>query len=260
MINKVFNEDCLEGMKRIADGSVDFILTDLPYGLLSRGFDSEIDIDEYWKQFKRVRRKCSVVALFGSSTFSYKLVFANFDEYKYKWIWKKNRTTNFAHAKNRPMSCYEEILIFSDGSMNHASLSKEKRMPYNPQGLIQCPKLHIKKRKSGVTYHNGESLFNEYQSEYTNYPRDILEFDTPLNSGTKFHPTQKPVDLLEYLIKTYTNEGETVLDATIGSGSTAVACVNTNRHFIGFETEEKFYEIALRRIAEAQAKKAQELL
>ena len=279
--------DCLELMKEIPASSVDMILTDLPYNTTDCAWDkSVIDLDALWIQFKRVLKHCCSTVLFASGKFTYKLIASNFDQYKYKWIWVKNTQTNFVHAKNAPMHKFEEVLVFSDGAINHASCTN-RRMKYNPQGVVSCDLLrtesgadkpsqlraggrgenwrqnynwerNYRKNAFGGTYGARPSHVDYYIQEQTGYPSDILEFAAESNGG-RLHPTQKPVDLLEYLIKTYTNEGETVLDATMGSGSTGVAAINTGRKFIGIEKEQNFFEISEKRITEAIAKKEQSL-
>jgi len=255
---EIYNRDCLEGMKEIDDKSIDLILTDLPYNITNATWDKKaIDLNELWEQFKRIIKPTSSVLLFASSSFTYKLYNSNPEWYKYKWVWVKNTSTGFPNAKNRPMCKYEEILVFSDGVIIHKDKS-ERRMKYNPQNLKKCNKL-CGGQKAGNIYsdHNG-SLSHTYTQQFCNYPNDILQFKRPNNLRQK-HPTEKPVPLLEYLIRTYTNKGETVLDATMGSGSTGVAAVNTGRKFIGFEIEKKFYEIAEQRIKKASAVFLQEL-
>ncbi len=270
---KIYNEDCLTGMLELADNSIDFILSDLPYGLVSYKQDVKINLDEMWRQFKRILKPCAVVALFASSRFTFELAASNFEWYKYKWIWAKNYATLFIHSKNRPMSAYEEILIFSDGVIAHAGQSA-RRMKYFPQGLKSATIIKANgngticlrngkhkgddRKKFGGVYHYSPSDKIYREQDATNYPSDILYFDAPYN-GTKFHPNEKPVDLLEYLIRTYTNEDEVVLDATMGSGSTGVACINTDRDFIGYELDKKFYETAKSRIEKALREKSSEL-
>ena len=256
MYNQIYNIDCLEGMKDIPDNSVDCIISDLPFGITDQSFDKKkFNLVAMWEQFKRILKNYSAVALFASSKFSYELFNSNPKWYKYKWIWLKNYATCFQHAKNQPMHKFEEILIFSDGVIAHESCTN-KRMKYFPQGVKKIkPKIFLAKNKSGKCY--GAGLNNSHVRNFVDYPVDVLFFDAHING--KSHPNEKPTDLLEYLIKTYTNEGEIVLDATIGSGSTAVAAINTGRKFIGFETDAHYFEVAQRRIAEAQAKKAQEL-
>lgn len=270
MTDKIFNEDCLEGMKRIPDGSVDMVLTDLPFGITACSWDTPIDLQKFWAEVKRILKPQSSAVMFASGKFTFNLANSNFDWFKYKWVWVKNKLTCFVQAKNCPMHKHEDILIFSPAIIHHKVMFPNKRMTYNPQGLknINAPKNRAPKFDSGAQLRNyksgdGKNYLSEHSKDYlqmkTNYPNDVLYFNA-VHNVDNFHPTQKPTDLLEYLIKTYTNEGELVLDATIGSGSTAVAAINTNRHFIGFELEEKFYNIANERIAKAYAEKEQRLL
>lgn len=289
---KIFNEDCLEGMKKIPDGSVDFICTDLPFAITDAFWDKGIDLQKFWQEARRILKPCASAAMFASGNFVYKLHASNAEQYKYKWIWQKNMVTDFVNAKNRPMHSFEEILMFSNGQVAHAGKSKQ-RMNYYPQGLIDCENKVYNDVAGGGTYctgFNGKkkdistqqagqltnpatptrqrvyAFWNQRQGReresyiqtQTGYPKDVLFYKTPCGVK-KVHPNQKPVDLLEYLIRTYTNEGEVVLDATMGSGSTGVACINTGRKFIGFETEKKFFDIAEKRITEALALKQQEL-
>ena len=240
-LNKIYNEDCLEGMKRIPDGSVDMILCDLPYGTTQNSWDSVIDLDKLWLQYKRILKSGGLVVLFGSEPFSTTLRQSILNWYRYDWIWVKNNSTGFQNANKQPMRKYEIISVFY-----------EQQPTYNPQGLRECGKINTRKSfgknwRSGTIGKNGEMNANSYVQKYTNYPVNILEFNKEPNTH---HPTQKPVPLFEYLIKTYTNEGETVLDNCIGSGTTAIACLNTNRNFIGFEMEKGYFDIATKRIEE----------
>lgn len=269
----VYNEDCLTGMMKLADNSIDFILSDLPYGLVSYKQDKKINIADMWQQFKRILKPCAVLALFASSRFTIELAASNFEWYKYKWVWIKNYSTLFIHSKNRPMSRYEEILVFSDGVIQHENHAT-RRMKYFPQGLKSatiikangnsticlknCKHKGDDRKKFGGVYHKSPSNKIYREQDATNYPSDVLYYDAPYN-GKKFHPNEKPVDLLEYLIRTYTQEGEVVLDCTMGSGSTGVACVNTNRNFIGYEIDEKFFSTAESRIEQALREKSQRL-
>lgn len=270
---EIFNEDCLAGMAKIPDNSVDFICSDLPYGMVSYKQDQKINLAEMWMHFERVLKPCAVVALFSASRFTIELAISNFDWYKYKWVWAKNFSTNFINAKNRPLSKYEEILIFSDGKMTHANKTKN-HMIYYPQGLKSTEQTKAyggnticlrngrhkgdARKKFNSVYHSSPSNKAYVEKDFTGYPSDILYYDAP-PSNIRYHPNQKPTALLEYLIRTYSNEGELVLDCTMGSGSTGVACMNTGRKFIGFETEKKFFDIAEKRIKEALANKQQEL-
>lgn len=240
--------DCLEILPQLESGSVDCIITDLPYNLVEYDRNKKpIDLEKLWSEFKRILKPNAAVALFASSKFTIKLAASNFEQYKYKWVWLKNTVANFIHAKNKPLSKYEEILIFSGGVVSHGNKSPS-RMRYNPQGLKPCYSPKSVKRKSAATFAISPK---EYTQRQTNYPTDVLEFTTVPNSR-RSHPNEKPVALLEYLIKTYSNEGEVILDATMGSGSCGVAAVNTNRSFIGIEKDEKYFEIASKRIKEAE--------
>ena len=242
----LFQGDCLELMKNIPDASIDMILCDLPYGTTASSWDKLIDFKKLWFEYSRIIKDEGAIALFASGQFSFKLIDSNIELFKYKWIWFKNKRGNFVNAKNRPMTAFEEVMIFSKG--NTANGSKIK-MKYYPQGLIA--KQTIRKDKSGTRFGTMAGKRPSHKeivvSEYTNYPFDVLQFDC---ESKVTHPTQKPVTLLEYLIKTYTNEGEVVLDNCMGSGSTGVACINTNRKFIGMELDEKYFEIAKNRIYE----------
>lgn len=229
--------DCLERMKEIPDKSIDLVLTDPPYGTTACKWDSVIPFDKMWEELKRiVKNEKSAIVLFGSEPFSSALRMSNIKEFKYDWIWDKNCGTDFGNANKKPLYSYENIPVFC---------SKAPR--YYPQGLKEFKK----KNKRGATGEaHGVTGFKSgtYIQEYTGYPRQILQFS---KTGKRLHPTQKPVELLEYLIKTYTLENETVLDFTMGSGSTGVACKNLNRNFIGIERDEKYFEIAKNRIENA---------
>ena len=234
-IDKIYNEDCLEGMKRIADGAVDCIITDLPYGTTACAWDSVIPFEPLWEQFKRVTKPNAAIVLFGSEPFSSALRMSNIKAYRYDWVWQKSQGADFVHAKDRPLKNFETISVFS----------KEKAT-YNPQGLRKCHKVKSNAAKFGSNvreWNHGDV----YVQEWENYPTAIIAFANPTGTDKK-HPTQKPVDLLRYLILTYSNEGDTILDATIGSGTTAVAALMEKRHFIGFETNKEYFDIAQGRI------------
>lgn len=239
---QLFNEDCLEGMKKIADGSVDCILTDLPYGITNAPFDIKLDLPTLWKEFKRVTKRNAAIVLFAAQPFSSELVMSNKKIFKYVWTWHKKQCSGFLNAKHQPLRSCEDILVF------YQQLPTD-----NPQ--MRKGKPSFKGTGKGSTNYNKFTWKPHVSEDY--YPTTLLEFSLPRFKGG--HPQQKPVDLLEYLIKTYTNEGELVLDATMGSGSTGVAAINTGRRFIGFELEKNFYEIAGKRISEAVAKKEQSL-
>ena len=250
--------DCLERMKEIPDESVDLILCDLPYGTTYADFDSVlknmtkykkrsiIDLSELWDQYRRMLVTSGSVVLFGAQPFTSALVSSNVDWYKYSWVWLKNKAANHVAVKFQPLKVHEDILVFSPCGCNTGSSNPIK---YNPQGVIWGKTTRVRKKsikKSGTFKYNSLSA-GEYQIEGTNYPKSVLEFNVP-SGKDRTHPTQKPVDLIEYLVNTYSNEMDVVLDNTMGSGTTGVACRNLNRNFIGIELDEKYFEIAKRRI------------
>ena len=241
---KLYNGDCIEVMKQlISEGViVDCIITDLPYGTTPCPWDIIIPFDEMWECINKIVKPNGAVVLFGQEPFSSLLRVSNIKNYKYDWIWKKERLTNVFQVKRRPGKIVENISVFY-----------KKQPTYNPQktkheGPLRSNKIGDKARFSITqTGGNGPKPM-EYVDDGTRYPLQIIECNRDSMYDTKFHPTQKPVSLLENLIKTYTNEGEIVLDFTMGSGSTGVACVNTNRNFIGIELNTEYYNIADKRI------------
>ena len=235
-------------MKDIPDASVDAIITDPPYGTTACKWDSVIPFDAMWEQLNRIIKPNGAIVLFGSEPFSSALRMSNIKNYKYDWIWEKHHKTGHLNAKNRPMKTAENISVFS-----------KKRHNYYPQGLVEINK-PVKNSDSDMNRDgkNSTSVVNnappkkDYFQKHTNYPIELLKFKSMNANGV--HPTQKPVLLMEYLIKTYTNENETVLDFTMGSGSTGVATKNLNRNFIGIELDEKYFNIAEQRIKETEFK------
>ena len=251
---KLLYGDCLERMKELKDNSIDLILCDLPYGTTKCKWDTIIDIDKLWHEYKRIIKKpCGVILLFGQQPFTSRLISSNYEWFKYNIIWKKNKTTQFLLANYRPMKCTEDICVFSPGGA--AAASKHKgNMTYNPQGLqaVNILKKNSKERIGKMlnqSHHlgpNNKLISNtEYSQKFTNYPTELIEFDIEYDT---IHETQKPVKLIEYLIKTYSNEKETVLDNTMGSGSTGIGCINTNRKFIGIELNDLYYKLSKHRI------------
>lgn len=224
--------DCLNIMKNIPDKSIDMILCDLPYGTTNCNWDTLISFDELWKQYERIIKDTGAIVLFGKQPFTSKLISSNIKNFKYNLIWKKDNHDNPLMAKKRFLNITEDICIFY-----------KKQCCYNPQGIIRVDKITKQGRGESLSQKNKRNT--EYVQTYTNYPKNILEFKRDLPN---IHPTQKPVALLEYLIKTYTNENDVVLDNCMGSGSTGVACVNTNRSFIGIELDENYFNIAKERI------------
>ena len=251
-LNRIYNEDCLEGMKRIPDQSIDCIICDLPYGTTSCKWDNILPFDKLWEQYNRIIKSNGVICLFGSEPFSSYLRMSNIKHYKYDWIWKKTTSTGFQHAKNMPLKNYEIISVFSNGSMGHKSLLGDKRMVYNPQDIVRVNKISKNtKNKWGSIAGKRPSHKERFVTEFENYPTMILEFPIDKNIG---HPTAKPVALIEYLIKTYSNEGDLILDNCMGSGSTAIACMNTNRNYIGFELDKEYYDLSIKRIKKYEHK------
>ena len=223
---------------------VDMVLTDPPYGTTSCKWDSIINFDEVWGRVKKLITDNGCICLFGTEPFSSHLRLSNEDMYKYDYKWIKSKVGNFLNAKNSPMKKYEDIMCFSYGNIANGS---KNMMRYYPQGLkvINKTKNNKGKSRNGTTIEERPSRQGEYVQKYTNYPNNLLQFNSELKT---VHPTQKPVALLEHLIKTYTLENDIVLDFTMGSGSTGVACINTNRKFIGIELDDTYFEIAKNRI------------
>lgn len=238
---QLFKGDCLEVMKDISDGSVDMILCDLPYGTTQNKWDSVIPLDKLWDEYKRILKTNGVVVLTSQGIFTAKLILSNEKWFKYKLVWEKSKATNFLNAKKQPLRKHEDICVFYN-----------KQPKYNPQ-MTEGEPYDKGVRKNQLTGSYGDFKPVRVRSEGMRYPTDIIYFKTAESEGKVYHPTQKPVKLLEYLIKTYSNEGETVLDSTMGSGSTGEACLNTERNFIGIEQDEKYFEIAYNRLNRVDA-------
>ena len=236
-LNKEINliqGDCLEKMKEIPDKTIDMILCDLPYGTTQNKWDSVIPLDIIWEQYKRIIKDNGVIALFAQTPFDKVLGISNLKMLKYEWIWEKEQGTGFLNAKKMPLKSHENILVFY-----------EKMPIYNPQ-MVGDDIRKVKRNTIEYKSTNYNTHIEIKESEYKGrYPKSIIKFN---RDKIKFHPTQKPVPLLEYLIETYTNEGGLVLDFTMGSGSTGVACLNTNRKFVGIELEKEYFDIATNRL------------
>lgn len=239
---QLHNGDCLEVMKTLPDNSIDLILCDLPYGITSISWDSIIPYDELWVQYKRLLKPTGNIVLFSSGLFTLSLIQSNIKQFRYRLIWKKNVPTGMGSAKYRPMKYYEEICVFGNS-----------KATYNP---IMKERVGIGKDCYNYDHYCGENNHLNLGKKPKRYdpdwvqPSDVLEFNVVPNRNGKLHPTQKPVDLLEWLVKTYSNEGETVLDNCMGVGSTGVACKNTNRKFIGIELDKTYFELAEKRLQE----------
>ena len=241
MINLMLG-DCFERMKEIPDGSVDLILTDPPYGTTACKWDSVIPFEPMWEQLKRVIKPNGAIVLFGAEPFSSFLRMSNIKNYKYDWIWEKERGTGFGNAKKQPLRCFEMISVFYSKQCNYYPVMTKLDKPYTHV----LPKYDSEQIKGGFrSFNNNTRVLKQYTHSY---PKNIIKISRG-NIRNFIHPTQKPVALMEYLIKTYTVEGETVLDCFMGSGTTGVACKNLNRKFIGIEKDETYFKIAQDRIA-----------
>lgn len=230
--------DCLEALKTLEDKSIDLILQDPPYNTTACKWEWDImtKIDEFWAEWKRVIKDNGAIVMTASQPFTSKLVMSNLKMFKYEWVWEKEQGVNFQLAKKQPLKVHEDVCVFY-----------ESQPTYNPQGLIDCNIVKSNKGKGGSLGHcSSEAKRGEYSQTKKGYPRTVQKFGR--NRG--LHPTQKPVALMEYLIKTYTNEGDTVFDGFMGSGSTGVACKNLNRNFIGIELDPEYFKIAEKRINE----------
>jgi len=243
--NRLLHGDCLELMQDIPDKSIDMILCDLPYGTTACKWDVIIPFEPLWKEYKRIIKDRGCIALFGSEPFSSYLRMSNIKQYKYDWVWVKNKASRFLDCKYKPQTKKENIMIYCFKTPCYENREKIK---YYPQGITSNGRKKIRHRSASTSISGRGNYEGKEIQSFSNYPDDILYFSVETNTQ---HPTQKPVALLEYLIKTYTLENETVLDNCMGSGSTGVACINTNRNFIGIEKDETFFNIAKRRIEEA---------
>ena len=230
-LNTLIQGDCLEVMAEITTQSVDMILCDLPYGITRNDWDSIIPLDKLWGQYNRIIKDSGAIVLTASQPFSSLLVTSNIKNFKYALVWEKSLKTNFLNAKRQPLRCHEDILVFY-----------KKQCTYNPQELQ-------KGKISGgnkLTNSYGKWTSGESKQEYTNYPNSVIKIANPNHKN--IHPTQKPVSLFEHLIKIYTNPGDIVLDSCIGSGTTAISCIKTQRYFIGIESDQSYYDNAIKRV------------
>lgn len=250
-INKIYNMDCLEGMNLIDDKSIDLIITDLPYGTSKCSWDSIISLDKLWIEYKRILKDYRAIVLTATQPFTTTLINSNLEWFKYCWVWEKTKAGNFIQAKNMPLKLHEDICVFSNGVVIHKGQSK-KRMIYNPQGVKEVdkdwhrPQVYDSEHKFKRPSHKTDRKITQ-----EGFPGSVLKFNSVHNPP---HPTQKPIRLFEYLINTYSNENEIILDNCIGSGTTAIAAINTNRKYIGFEWNKEepeiYYNLAIKRIQE----------
>lgn len=239
--NKIYQGDGLKGMEIYPNGSIDMILCDLPYGMTDCKWDSCLDFSELWEQYERVIKSNGAIVLTSSQPFTTKLIQSNKKLFCYCWYWQKNISTGFAFSKYQPLRCMEDICVFY------------KRCPtYNPQGVIfhENPLISRGRKCSKDCVYKSSTLSNDTKQYYSNYPKNLLQFKCERG----LHPTQKPVALFEYFIRTYTQPGETVLDNCMGSGTTAIACMRSGRNFTGFEIDRDYYMTAQKRIADELSK------
>ena len=243
-IDKIYNEDCLVGMRDIPDKSIDCIICDLPYGTTACKWDVVIPFDKLWEQYRRIIKDNGAIVLFGSEPFSSHLRLSNLSWYKYDYVWLKTKATGFQNAKIQPMRKHEIISIFYS-----------KQCQFNQQNLIKLDKpiKSGRERKRNDEQHRlGVAGKTDYYTQFTGWQTSVLSFPNPSGAG-HLHPTQKPVELIRWLVRTYTNEGDLVLDNCMGSGTTAVACIKEKRHFIGYEITKEYFDIAQERIKQEQS-------
>lgn len=249
---ELYKGDCLELMKSIADGSIDAIITDPPYGTTACKWDSVIPFELMWEQLNRIIKPNGAIVLFGSQPFTSALLISNVKNFRHQWQWIKTRPTGAFQAKYMPMKANEDILVFGLNKVNYYPIMVKRT---EAEFKASYRKNDSKSWGNNIQGHKDNLIIRKPKDEqWYKYPTNILNIKKDTKRNGKSHPTQKPIDLMEYLIKTYTNEKETVLDFTMGSGSTGVACVNTNRNFIGIEMDSKYFEIAEQRIKEAEYK------
>lgn len=244
MIDKITNEiffgDCIELLKKIPDNSIDMILCDLPYGTTQCKWDTVLPMEELWIEYNRVCKERAAMVFTSAQPFTSSLVMSNVKYFKYTWVWEKSKATGYLNAKKMPMRAHEDICVFY-----------RKPPTYNPQMVQGTPYDKGKAHRPTDVYGAQKGKIHVKSESGLRYPRTVQYFKTAESEGKVFHSTQKPLALFEYLIKTYTNEGELVLDNCIGSGTTALACINTNRNYVGMEIDPDFYNIAQERTKQA---------
>lgn len=245
----LFLGDCLEAMKNLPAQSVDAIITDLPYGTTACKWDAVIPFTPMWEQVRRVLKTNGVFVTSASQPFTTALIASNLEWFKYEWIWEKSKGCNFTHAKNMPIKFHESVVVFSGGKIGHACQLGTRRMTYNPQGLVKVDRPWSRPKK----YENGHKLKRESHSleriiEFEGYPRSLIKIGNSDNRERGAHPTQKPLELMRYMVRTYTNPGDVVLDPCMGSGTTCLAAKMEGRGYIGIEREPKYFETAKTRI------------
>lgn len=252
----LLNGDCLKMMKEIPDNSIDMVLCDLPYGTSASSWDKKLPMNDLWNEYKRIIKHNRAIVLFSQQPFTSLLITSNIEMWKYNWIWEKDNGTNFMNSHFCPLKITEDICVFGNGATSF--VKNGENLIYNPQFSEGKPYSIIsgnQKSNSAVVRggKGGRDDVGGYKTESDGkrYPKNLIKFN---RDKDKLHPTQKPVSLCEYLIQTYTNEGDVVLDNCMGSGTTGIACLNTNRKFIGMELDDTYFEIAKKRIEEVSSK------
>jgi site-specific DNA-methyltransferase (adenine-specific) len=240
--------DCLALFSKIPDNSIPLIVADLPFGVTRCAWDKKLKIDHFWKEVERVLTATGTVLMHATQPFTSELVQSNRPWFKYEIIWKKSRPTGFQHSATRMLSNHENILVFSPGVIV-GKYRSQRQMTYNAQGLVALEKPVVRTKEKRINMFGG-SMFKGAVQRFTNFPRTVLSFDSVPQQG-RFHATQKPVDLLTYLILTFSNAGDVVLDPTMGSGSTGVAAIETGRNFAGFELDQHYFDVSVERIRKA---------
>jgi len=246
-LDRIYNDDCLEGMKAIPSGSIDAVICDLPYGVLNEvseggSWDSIIPLEPLWAEYRRICKPTAAIVLFAQGMFTAELMMSNPKMWRYNLIWKKgNRPTGFLNANRMPLRIHEDICVFYN-----------KLPTYNPQ-MWKGESVHRLATRKIKNRCYGEFQPSEWKNTDMKHPQSIIDIDKEHVNGNFIHPTQKPVDLLRYLVLTYTNEGDTVLDNCMGSGTTAIACIKEKRHFVGFELNKEYYDKACKRIQAEQS-------
>lgn len=248
MIDTIYNEDCLVGMQRIQDSSIDCIICDLPYGTTGCKWDKVLDFDRLWSQYKRIIKEDGAIVLFSQQPFTSLLISSNIEMYRYSWLWVKDNASNFIISHLQPLRLTEDICVF--GKLYATTRKDNRNLRYYPQmrtGFNAYKIVSGKQKTDSSAIRGGRAKEGGFESvsDGSRYPINLLYFN---RDADKQHPTQKPVALIEYLIRTYTKQGDTILDNCIGSGTTAVAAINTNRHYIGFELNKDYYNIATERV------------
>jgi len=246
-INKIHQGDCLELMKEIPDKSIDMILCDLPYGTTACSWDIIIPLDKLWEQYKRIIKDKGFIVLTASQPFTTELIYSNKKGFKYCWVWDKGKGSNFVMVKKQPLKIHEEIIVFGNGTYNPQMVKGENKRDRRKENAM---KNGIKNHEEGAVSLRGYVKHSEDYNPSLRYPKSIIKFGNHLEKENRLHPTQKPLELFKYLIKTYSNDGDLVLDNCIGSGTTAVACKQLNRDFIGIEKEQKYVDIANKRLSQ----------